>query len=146
MTGERLDDVLAIEALTHHVPWTRGNFEDSLKSGHMAILMQDDETLLGYAVLMPLPDESELLNITIAPSQQRRGLGRQLLEHVCKDARSAGAQRMHLEVRASNLPARTLYEHNGFVEIGLRKNYYALDGGQRENAILMARELQANDQ
>jgi ribosomal-protein-alanine N-acetyltransferase len=107
--------------------------------------MQDDKTLLGYAVLMPLPDEVELLNITIAPSQQQRGLGRQLLDRICSDASKRGAQRMFLEVRASNLPARTLYERSGFVEIGLRKNYYAAHGGQRENAILMARELQAND-
>jgi len=74
MLARDLDGVLAIESVAHHAPWTRGNFEDSLNGGHTAILMQDEDALLGYAVLMSLPDEIELLNITIAPSQQRRGL------------------------------------------------------------------------
>ncbi len=141
MVPERLDEVLGIELLAHHSPWTRGNFMDSLTSAHHAVLMEEGTALLGYAVVMPLPDEAELLNITIAPVSQRRGLGKVLLEHVCSAAREFGAVRMFLEVRDSNLPARTLYDHSGFTEIGRRRDYYALDGGKREDAILMARDL-----
>jgi ribosomal-protein-alanine N-acetyltransferase len=141
MTADSVGEVQAIEALAHESPWTQGNFSDSLIAGHVATLMMTGNALLGYAVVMALPDEAELLNITIAPPYQRQGLGEQLLEHVCAMAQTQGAQRMFLEVRASNLAAHTLYSHNGFSEVGRRRGYYAAANGQREDAILMAKDL-----
>lgn len=141
MTANDLDVVLAIEASAHHSPWTRGNFMDSLKAGHVAVVMRENDGLLGYAVLMPLPQEIELLNITVAPPHQGSGWGRRLLQQICTDAKVQGAERMFLEVRESNRPARALYVGSGFDEIGVRRNYYATVGNQREDAILMAKTL-----
>lgn len=141
MTTRDLDTVLTIEARAHHSPWTRGNFTDSLNAGHVAVVMREHDDVLGYAVLMPLPQEVELLNITIAPERQGSGLGRRLLQQICVDAKAQGAERMFLEVRESNHPARGLYSRSGFDEVGVRKNYYATVGNQRENAILMAKTL-----
>ena len=149
MLEQDLDAVVAIEGTAHESPWTRGNFLDSLKAGHPAEVMLNDGALVGYAVLMALPlgkvdghdaiatIEAELLNITIAPTAQRRGLGRQLLSHLCEQVRAQGGQRLFLEVRASNAPARSLYVRQGFVETGLRRGYYACHDGTREDAILM---------
>lgn len=114
---------------------------DSLAAGHAATVMLENEAVRAYAVCMSLPGESELLNITVAPDARRGGLGRQLLAHVCAEAQARGAQRMFLEVRVSNAPARALYARNGFAEVGLRRAYYAAADGAREDAILMAREL-----
>jgi ribosomal-protein-alanine N-acetyltransferase len=141
MTPAHLDTVCDIENVSHPTPWTRGNFSDSLEGGHKAMIMQEEGAVLGYAVLMPLPGEAELLNITIAPEARSSGLGKKLLDKVCQDAGAQGAQRMFLEVRASNTPARTLYTRNGFAEVGLRRAYYALPEGGREDAILMAKDL-----
>ncbi|HTH93622.1 MAG TPA: ribosomal protein S18-alanine N-acetyltransferase [Rhodocyclaceae bacterium] len=141
MTTNDLDAVLAIEIQAHHSPWTRGNFTDSLDAGHVAVVMREHDDLLGYAVLMPLPQEIELLNITIAPQRQGRGWGRRLLQQIGIDAKMQGAKRMFLEVRESNYSARALYVGGGFGEIGVRRNYYATVGNQREDAILMAKTL-----
>ena len=141
MTLAHLDAVSDIERVSHLTPWTRGNFADSLEGGHVATVMQEEGAVLGYAVVMPLPEEAELLNITVAPEARRGGLGRALLEHVCTGARVQGARRIFLEVRASNVPARTLYVRNGFTEVGLRRAYYAAGDGEREDAILMAKDL-----
>lgn len=141
MTPAHLDAVCNIESMSHPTPWTRGNFTDSLAGGHAAILMREAGAVLGYAVLMPLPGEAELLNITVAPQARGRGLGRRLLEQVCAEARTRGAERLFLEVRASNTPARTLYTSNGFIELGLRRAYYAHPQGGREDAVLMAKTL-----
>ena len=46
----------------------------------------------------------------------------------------AGAVRIMLEVRAGNHPAIALYEAEGFVQVGRRKNYYQ---APREDALLM---------
>ena len=141
MTPDHLDAVCDIESVSHHTPWTRRNFMDSLEGGHAATVLLEDGAVLGYAVVMPLPGEAELLNITVAPEARRSGLGRMLLERVCADAQAQGAQRLFLEVRVSNAPARALYTRNGFAEVGLRRAYYAAEDGGREDAILMAREL-----
>ncbi len=93
MTAADLDAVLAIEAVAHAAPWTRGNFVDSLVAGHVATVMLADQDVLGYSVVMPLPEEAELLNITIAPAQQKQGWGQQLLDHLCAQAKAAGAAR-----------------------------------------------------
>jgi ribosomal-protein-alanine N-acetyltransferase len=41
-----------------------------------------------------------------------------------------------LDVRASNIPARKLYESCGFSVVGLRRNYYSDNG---EDALTMRR-------
>ena len=141
MTPAHLDAVCAIESVSHSTPWTRGNFVDSLDGGHAGLVMQQAGTVCGYAVLMPLPGEAELLNITVAPEFRGNGLGRRLLDQVCVEAQACGAERLFLEVRASNTPAHTLYLRNGFIEVGLRRAYYALPEGGREDAVLMAKTL-----
>ena len=93
MRSEHLDAVCDIEIVSHHSPWTRGNFIDSLEGGHAATVLLEDGAVLGYAVVMPLPGEAELLNITVAPEARRSGLGRMLLERVCADAQAGLADR-----------------------------------------------------
>jgi ribosomal-protein-alanine N-acetyltransferase len=45
-----------------------------------------------------------------------------------------------LEVRPSNKAAIALYESEGFVEIGTRKDYYS-SAGDKEDALILARDL-----
>ena len=52
------------------------------------------------------------------------------------DAKKRGAKKMFLEVAENNHPARALYEHNGYIQIGMRPKYY--DG---VDAILMEKQL-----
>ena len=42
-----------------------------------------------------------------------------------------------LEVRNSNIIAKKLYSKYGFIEEGIRKNYYHNDDGTKEDAIIM---------
>jgi ribosomal-protein-alanine N-acetyltransferase len=96
--------------------------------------------MLGYAVLMLAVDEAEVLDIAIDAQRQRQGWGRKLLEEMMVLARRHAMRSLVLEVRASNLAAISLYRNSGFVDIGLRRDYYQTENG-REDAILMGREL-----
>jgi [ribosomal protein S18]-alanine N-acetyltransferase len=140
MTMEDLDEVFAIEQAVQAYPWTRGNFTDALSGGYLCCVDEADDAIRGYAVMMPLPDEAELLNIGVAAGQQRKGLGRAMLCEMLAAAREKHMRRVFLEVRASNTAALALYRSAGFAEIGLRRNYYrnALGG---EDAITMACNL-----
>ena len=131
-----LDEVMRIEQTVHAHPWTRGNFSDALTSGNICKVYEDEESIAGYAVLLPVVDEVELLNISIDGKHQRKGLGRKLLEELMRMALGMNMRRMLLEVRISNIPALGLYDDAGFRKMGLRRGYYLADNG-REDAIVM---------
>jgi len=146
MTRSELDEVVAIEARAYPFPWTRRNFEDSLDSGYTGLCVRDTAGhLLAYSVLMPVIDEVHLLNLCVAPEQQRQGLGTLMLAESVAAARVSKFASLLLEVRPSNLPALSLYERFGFQLIGRRKNYYPAANGTREDALVMRLEdLSAN--
>ena len=80
--------------------------------------------------------EAEITNIAVAGTHRRCGIGGKLLEAAWK---LTGAERVLLDVRESNVPARRLYEKYGFQIDGIRKGFYAKP---RENAVLMSRDVE----
>ncbi len=130
--------VAAVEQAAFAFPWSRGNFEDSLKSGHLGIVLRDGgNEVAGYLVLMPVVDEMHLLNVTVAPVWQRQGLGRWLLRAAQALTLAHGFGSLLLEVRPSNTGAIALYRRVGFAEIGRRKRYYPAENNTREDALVM---------
>ena len=140
MRASDLDRIMEIEPVIYTHPWTRGNFEDSMRVGYSCWVIDCGGVVTGYGVLMIGVREAHLLNLSIAPEWQRRGLGRTLLEHFVRIGRDSDAQQMFLEVRPSNTSARCMYADYGFRDISVRRGYYPGAGG-REDAILMVLTL-----
>ena len=146
MLASHLDAVLAIELAAYPVPWTRGNFIDSIAAGYDVWLRLDARhTLLGYYVAMEGVDEMHLLNLTVAPAWQGRGHARAMLDHLVALCRERGDRELWLEVRQSNTRAKALYERYGFQPVRVRRGYYPLPPGQpgREDAAVMSLTLEA---
>jgi ribosomal-protein-alanine N-acetyltransferase len=140
MTPDDVDLVWAIEQAVQDYPWSRGNFTDALDSGYLCSVDEQDGGIRAYAILMPLVDEAELLNIGVAEAQQRKGMGRAMLAGMLDAARRKNMRCVFLEVRASNAAALALYRSAGFIQIGVRRGYYT-NGAGTEDAITMACEL-----
>lgn len=136
MQLDDLDAIIQIEKVNFPFPWTVGNFKDSMTSGHYCVVLEIDDTIIGYAILMMVLDEAHLLNISVAPNCKGKGWGRHLLNHMMQTGQDKGGLNMFLEVRTSNASAITLYESIGFNEMGLRPGYYPAQHG-REDALLM---------
>ena len=85
---------------------------------------QDDDTVVGYAGLSVAGDVADVMTIAVAPAAQGTGVGRLLLDELVAQATAAEVSAVLLEVRSDNDPARKLYEHNGFEQIGVRRRYY----------------------
>jgi len=146
MTVGQVGAVMAIEVAAYAFPWSRGNFIDSLAAGYPArVLVDGSDDLLGYFVAMSGVDEMHLLNITVAPAVQGRGHARGLFDALVAICREQRARELWLEVRASNVHARALYEHLGFAQVGRRKGYYPAPLGRREDAIVMSLKFEAVD-
>ena len=90
------------------------------------------------ASLPPGAGTAEILNLVVAPPLRRRGLGTLLMEEALRRMVHAGAGRVWLEVRASNLPALALYRRMGFRETGRRLQYYQ---NPAEDALLLESQL-----
>ena len=85
---------------------------------------QPETNIDGFAIWRVVADEAEILTIGVTPEQQRQGGGAFMLEHICDDARKAGASVLFLEVDAGNSAAIALYDARGFRQIGRRDKYY----------------------
>jgi ribosomal-protein-alanine N-acetyltransferase len=155
MTAVDLDSVLAIEAVSHIHPWTKGNFSNSLAAGHWAYCVRpqladaikgsylDPEILWAYCILFPAVDELHLLNITVSPKLRRLGIGVKMMNAIEGVAAQQNMPRIILEVRPSNTAALHLYQTLGYEQIGLRKNYYPVDAvnGLREDALVLTKSI-----
>jgi len=135
-----LDRVMEVEPLIYEHPWTRVNFEDSIKAGYSCWVMEWEGGLVAYGVLMMGVGEVHLLNLSVAQDWQRQGFGRALLHHFIRIARDWAATQVLLEVRPSNVGARALYGEQGFTIINVRRNYYPSVAG-REDALIMGLAL-----
>jgi ribosomal-protein-alanine N-acetyltransferase len=90
------------------------------------VLVMDDEGLIrGFLIARITGEECEVENIVVASSNQRCGLGSKLMQELIGVARGQGATSVLLDVRESNVAARSLYEKCGFVISGRRKSYFA---------------------
>jgi ribosomal-protein-alanine N-acetyltransferase len=137
MSAADLDEVVAIESDVYPFPWTRGNFQDSLRAGYSSwVLRADDGTLIAYSIVMIAIDEAHLLNLSVRRAEHRSGYGWRMLDWMAQQARDHGARTMLLEVRPSNPTAIRLYERYGFERIGIRRGYYPSHHG-REDALVM---------
>lgn len=95
----------------------------------------------GLLLARILGPEAEMLTLAVVSEARRHGLGTALVSAAMTAAASAGAERIVLEVAATNAPALALYEKAGFSRVGLRRAYYA----DRSDALLLAAQLSRQD-
>lgn len=67
-----------------------------------------------------------IYGFVVDPALQGRGIGRDILRRVCRDALAAGAPSVHLEVMVDNDRALGLYTSTGF-ELQTTEDYYAFE-------------------
>lgn len=128
---------IAKESLPEH--WSLQGVCDVLRydsSIYYVAYCKDCDEIVGFAGVMLVAEEAELLNIAVKPSYQNQGVGQLLLAKVMKQSAEQGAERILLEVRKSNVQALHLYKENFFSELGIRKAYY---NNPTEDAIIMER-------
>lgn len=138
MQLDDLEQVMEIENENFSVPWTEtGFFTFLIREDTLFLVAQEKEEILGYCGVVMVQDEGDITNVAVKKSWQNQGVGKKLMEELVKSTEQEGVARLFLEVRASNEPAFRLYRNMGFVQTGIRKNYYE---EPREDGIVMMRE------
>jgi ribosomal-protein-alanine N-acetyltransferase len=136
MRRRHLRQVLRIDHQVYPRPWSLGLYlgELSTTEGRSYVVARQGTQVVGYAGLMVIAGDAHVTTVAVAPAHQRRGLATRLLLVLARDAVALGAERITLEVRASNLHAQRLYSRFGFAPAGVRKAYYV---DNREDAVIM---------
>ncbi|WIX32059.1 GNAT family N-acetyltransferase [Salinicola sp. JS01] len=133
------------EALANDDAWSTTLLGSALSDDTLEVWgVFDAAELRAVAVVAYLPFDAELQSISVHPDARRRGLAAALLAWLLARTARGGAERMLLEVRASNQAAQRLYHKLGFAEDGRRRGYYRCDDGGSEEAVLMSRALPAD--
>ena len=138
MTAEHVPQIAALERACFSRPWSEESIQDELWNDSAVIIVAEGEdgTVLGYAGLQTVLDEGYINNVAVDETYRRQGIADELIAAFVRFGRARLAF-LTLEVRASNAPAIALYEHLGFQQVGLRKNYYHKP---KEDALILRKE------
>ena len=137
MMQQDIDCVANLEAAHTPSPWSPDMFQEEIRLGSYCRILEDASgACMGYSVARLLWDEWHLLTLGIAPFFRRQGGAKHLLKDLIQQAFTQGGQTIILEVRASNEPAKTLYQDMGFNFLYTRKAYYRLESGTEDAIVL----------
>lgn len=140
MRESDLDRIIEIENKTFAPPWTRESFFFELTKNELSeyLVGTVDEDVAGYGGMWLIIDEGHITNIGVEEKYRGLGVGNKILEGLIDISIDRGLKAMTLEVRESNKIAKSLYKKHGFLESGIRPNYYA---DNKEDAIIMWKNL-----
>lgn len=130
-----IPEIAAIERECFSDPWSLESIRSQLPGdNHVFLAALDGARVIGYVGLMYVLDEGYISNVAVTAPYRRKAVADRLIMELTARANRMGLAFLTLEVRKSNIPARSLYAKHGFVPVGTRKNYYEKP---KEDALLM---------
>jgi ribosomal protein S18 acetylase RimI-like enzyme len=152
----RPDDVAALAAIDA-VTWTTATSPAGVPTEPRPFFRADEDptdtvvavldgVVVGYAKLrnpLLVPSHAHVLEINglaVDPGVAGQGIGRALVEAAVAEAERRGARKVSLRVLGTNSAARRLYARCGFVEEGVLRAEFLLDGRYVDD-VFMARFL-----
>ena len=140
-----VNDIVQVEALEGvafaggvHEPWRAPMFEEELSQpGRTWWVAHDCGQIIGFAGGLLAGERLEVLDVAVAAERRHEGIASRLLARLAYDGQTLGATEISLEVHEDNAAARGLYESLGFMQVGLRRDYY----GPGNGALIMTAPL-----
>ena len=140
MDETHVAEVAALEKICFSMPWSEASVRSELTNPLSVWLVAvEDGCVAGYIGSQSVMGEADMMNVAVLPDQRRKGIAEKLVQALVAALARNGVHCLTLEVRASNEPAKALYEKLGFVSVGRRPNYYR---NPREDALILRKEWQ----
>ena len=138
MGQEHASQVAELEKQCFSDPWSEKSVATELENPlSLWLVALEGDTVAGYVGSQTVMGETDMMNVAVSPAYRRRGIARELIQALLRELARQGSHRLTLEVRASNAPARALYESLGFAQVGRRPNYYR---NPKEDALILGKE------
>ena len=139
MNDTHVTAVAELERFCFSDPWSEKSIASELNNKlALWLVAEEDGRVAGYIGSQTVPDESDMMNVAVHPDFRRRGIAETLVNALCDVLKEQGSVSLTLEVRASNDPAKALYEKLGFALAGRRPNYYR---NPKEDALILRKML-----
>ena len=139
MSEKHISQIAALERECFSEPWSEDGLTAELTNSQARFFVCEKENeVLGYMGMHIILDECYIANVAVYPHCRGKGIGNTLVRYCIGRAEEEGCSFITLEVRKSNLGAIALYEKNGFLTVGERKNFYS---HPTENGLIMTKEL-----
>ena len=140
MTADHVPQIAELEKICFNDPWSEKSIASELDNRlSLWLVAMDGDRVAGYVGSQSVLGETDMMNIAVHPDFRRRGIAEELVMKLVEELKVRGNHSLMLEVRASNEPARNLYEKLGFQQVGLRKNYYR---NPKEDACILRKEFE----
>ena len=107
--------------------------QEFLNTNTTYIVAEQNETIVGFAGILTIVDEANIMNIVTKKDKRNLGIGTLLLQNLIQISKEQNLNSVTLEVNEHNIPAIKLYEKFNFTKVGLRKKYY----NNTDSAIIM---------
>ena len=141
MTADHVSQVAQLEKLCFRDPWSENSVSSELNNPlSLWLVAVEGEKVAGYVGSQSVMGESDMMNVAVHPDFRRQGIGERLILELIDHLANRGNHSLTLEVRASNVSAIALYRKLGFVQVGLRKNYYR---NPKEDALILRKEWES---
>ena len=138
MSPDHVSQVAYLETVCFHDPWSEKSIASELDNVlSLWLVALEGEEVIGYVGSQTVLGWSDMMNVAVHPDHRRKGVGEKLVTALEEALKAQESTCLTLEVRASNEPAKALYEKLGFIEVGRRKNYYR---NPKEDALIMRKE------
>lgn len=138
ITREDIAEIARLEAECFPDFWTVGQLSGTFsRMDFCGVIAEEDGIATGYLIGSSLFESAEIARLAVSESFRKRGIGKALVGGFSRLVKSRGAEKILLEVRASNMPAQTLYLGVGFTPFKVRKGYYV----NGEDALEMIKTL-----
>ena len=119
------------------IQFTVEDFKRFMQSSNIKVVKEEN----CIAILGLTDREVEIYFIGVEKKFRGRGLGKRLLKNIIKFSKDYGASMIILEVGVNNRSAKNIYLSLNFEECGIRKNYYRIRPGLRQDAVIMKLSL-----
>ena len=138
MKSGHVAQVAELEKQCFSDPWSEKSIASELENKLAYWLVAlEGETVAGYIGSQTVMDETDMMNVAVHPDYRRKGIAEALVTGLVDALKQRGSRCLTLEVRASNEPAKALYDKLGFSQIGRRPKYYR---NPREDALILRKE------
>ena len=139
MREAHIGQIAALERLCFSDPWSERSFASELENPlSLWLVALDGETVAGYVGSQSVLDEADVMNVAVHPAYRRQRIASALLAELERQLAQNGVATLALEVRVSNSAAIALYTGRGYVQAGLRKNYYH---HPKEDALILKKSV-----
>ena len=135
-TPEFAENLAKLEKTVFTSAWDIDTINNKINIGEFLYwIYEQDNEIVGYLAIQKTLNDLHILGIGVLENYRNQSIAKKLTKELISYFEISQFHKILLEVRQSNEVAINLYQSFGFIQYGVRKNYYV-----NEDAKLFQRE------